>query len=95
MSVRVRVKVDDLGGHEKETGHRRQGPQAKFQNRQERNRAAIYSCTVCTLHKAPREGMSEAETEPTVHSQNCVPGKGLYLPGGRTFTDRGQRGMAR
>lgn len=32
--------------------------------------------------------------ESTLHSQNCVPGKRLYLPEGRASTDTGQRGMA-
>lgn len=60
---------------------RREGSEeGKFQNRQERNRAVVYSCTIRTLHKAPREGMSEAEMEPPLHSHNCTPGKGLYLP---------------
>lgn len=32
--------------------------------------------------------------EPTLHSQNCVPVKGLDLPRGRTFPHGGQREMA-
>lgn len=88
MSVRIGVKVAGEGRREKERGQRRHGPYAKFQSRHERNRAAVHSCLVSTLHKAPREG-SEAEMEPTLHSQNCVPGKGLRLPRRRTLSHIG------
>lgn len=94
MRVRVRVKADDLGQHEKERGVRGgMGLRPSFKTGMKETRAAVYSCPVCTLHEAPREGRSEAEMEPTFHSPNCIPGKGLYLSRGKSFTHRGQRGM--
>lgn len=75
VSVRVRVKVDGWGGREKEEGSDEARALGKFQNSQERNKAAIYRYIVCTLHRAPWEGMSEAEVELTACSQNRVLGK--------------------
>lgn len=83
--------MGDPGAHEKKRG---QEGRASFKTGKKRNRAAVYGRRVCTLHQAPREGICEVDMEPTLHSQNRVPGKGLDLPEGRTLTDRGQRGMA-
>lgn len=91
MSVWVRVKADDPGGHEK---NRDQEGRASFKAGKKRNRAEYTDVPIRTLHEALREGMCEAETESIFHSQNRVPGERLYLPEGRTFADRGQRGMA-
>lgn len=39
-----------------------------------------YSCSVRTLHEAPTERVSEAEMEPVLHAQNCIPGQGFLCP---------------
>lgn len=37
--------------------------------KRERNRAVTYSCSVRTLHEAPKERVREAEMEPVLHSK--------------------------
>ena len=90
MSVKVRVKVDDPGAHEKKRG---QEGRASFKVRRETE--LLYTdvgFVHCTKH--PGRGFVRLTWKPHSTHKTVFLARGWICLKERTLTDRGQRGMA-